>query len=49
MKYFKVSHGKWHCANQFKNKFCYGPDGLIYCNSIGKPVCGILADGTYWI
>ncbi|WP_297952524.1 hypothetical protein [uncultured Lactobacillus sp.] len=48
MKYFKFGHGKWYCKKHLKNKFCFSPDGLIYCNPKGEPVIGILSDGRYW-
>lgn len=48
VKYFKFGHGKWYCKKHLKNKFCFSPDGLIYCNPKGEPVIGILSDGRYW-
>ena len=49
MKYFKLKHGKWHCAKQVRNKIYFGPDGLIYFDSVGKPAAGVLATGEYLI
>lgn len=46
MKYFKLGHGKWRCTKQFKNKFYFGPEGLILCNSRGMPIAGLLSNGN---